>query len=80
MHLSLSYDFARGSLFEAPRWLGDARLSLTVDNLYMISERKRSTTIVQNEADVPAVTGGQINRFTVFPRGRSYALRFSTTF
>ena len=78
--LSLSYDFARGSLFEAPRWLGDARLSLTVDNLYTISERKRSTTIVQNEADLFAASEGQVNRFTISPRGRSYALRFSTTF
>ena len=80
VHLSLSYDFARGSLFEAPRWLGDARLSLTVDNLYLISERKRSTAIVRNEADVVGIQPAVINRFTVFPRGRSYALRFSTTF
>ena len=80
VHLSLSYDFARGSLFEAPGWLGDARLSLTVDNLYMISERKQDTTIVQNEVDTLLRRNEEVNRFTVFPRGRSYALRFSTTF
>ena len=80
VHLSLSYDFARGSLFEAPGWLGDARISLTVDNLYQISERKQSTTIVQNEADSFDRSFEEVNRFTIFPRGRSYALRFSTTF
>ena len=80
VHLSLSYDFARGSLFEAPGWLGDARISLTVDNLYQISERKQSTTIVQNEADSLDRSFEEVNRFTIFPRGRSYALRFSTTF
>ncbi len=80
VHLSLSYDFARGSLFDAPRWLGDARISLTVDNLYRISERKQSTTVVQNEVDQPFDQFEEVNRFTVFPRGRSYALRFSTTF
>jgi len=81
VHLSLSYDFARGSLFEAPRWLDDARISLTVDNLYQISERKQSTTIVQNEADTGfGNVQPEVNRFTVFPRGRSYALSFTTTF
>ena len=80
VHLSLSYDFARGSLFEAPGWLGDARLSLTVDNLYEISERKQSTTVVQNEADVFDRDFERVNPFTIFPRGRSYALHFSTTF
>ena len=82
VHLSLGYDFARGSLFEAPGWLGDARIALTVDNLYMISERKQDTTIVQNEAgrDDGLRDFEEVNRFTIFPRGRSYTLSFTTTF
>ena len=80
VHLSLRYDFGRGSLFDAPGWLDNAVVSLTVDNLYTISERKQSTTIVQNEAETPIDEIQRVNLFTVLPRGRSYALRFSTTF
>ena len=81
VNVSLSYDFARGSLFGAPGWLGDARIALTIDNLYQISERKQSKTVVLAEAEgVLGALEAELNRFTVRPRGRAYTLLFSTTF
>ena len=81
VHFALSYDFGRGSLFDAPGFLGDARLQLTINNLFMISERKQSLEVVDQQADV--VFEGlrsEINRFTIEPRGQTYTLLFSTTF
>ena len=73
----LSYDFGEGGLFEVPRWLENARLGLTVNGLYR-RERKEKVTYLQQEFDVPELV--DINRLSINPRGRAYALRFSTTF
>ena len=79
LDLTVSYDFGRGGLFDAPRWLGDARISLAVRNLY-VRDRRQTTTVVQEETEDPIGVAEDINIFAINPRGKSYALRFSTTF
>ena len=77
LNMTLSYDFGRGSLFKTPRWFDNARLSLSIANLYQ-GERKRTVTFLQKENDVPEPI--DVNRLSISPRGRAYSLRFSNTF
>ena len=74
---TLSYDFGKGGLFDAPGWLENAHLWLTVNGLYR-GERKQTVTYLQQEHDFPEPA--DINRLAVNPRGRAYSLRFSNTF
>ena len=77
LDLTLSYDFGQGALFDAPRWLDNARVWLTVNRLY-VREQKQEVVFVQQEFDLPNAI--DVNRLAINPQGRSYSLRFTTSF
>ena len=77
LDLTVSYDFGRGALFDAPRWLENARIWLTVDRLY-VRDQKQEVVYLQQEFDVPNLV--DVNRLAINPRGRAYSLGFATTF
>lgn len=77
LDMTVSYDFGQGALFDAPRWLENASISLAVAGLY-VRDRKQEVVYLQQEFELPNLV--DVNRLTINPRGRGYSLRFATTF
>lgn len=78
INMSMSYEFGSDGLFETPDWLNGVRVSLTVDELWR-RERETKTEVVDAEFEGEAEEL-EVNKFTIYPRGRAFSLGITGTF
>lgn len=76
--MRVSYDFANGSLFNAPSWLDRTEVALTVNSVWK-SDREVETYYIQSEYD-QETRRQEINRYSFDVRGRGFSLNINTRF